>query len=69
MSRLAARQAGGAGRGAENIFVLERTDTRTHKNPEVGSFSLTSFLYWVDLEVQSGRQNQQFQGHWTDQIN
>ena len=29
MSRLAARQAGGAGRGAENIFVLERTNTRT----------------------------------------
>ena len=44
MSRLAARQAGGAGRGAENIFVLGRTDERTHKNPEVGSFSLTSFL-------------------------
>ena len=46
MSRLAARQAGGAGRGAENIFVLEHTNgrTRTHKNPEVGSFSLTSFL-------------------------
>ena len=42
MSRLA--QAGGAGRGAENIFVLERTHGQTHKNPEVGSFSLTSFL-------------------------
>jgi hypothetical protein len=44
MSRLAARQAGGAGRGAENIFVLGHTHERTHKNPEVGSFSLTSFL-------------------------
>ena len=29
MSRLAARQAGGAGRGAENIFVLGRTDEHT----------------------------------------
>ena len=29
MSRLAARQAGGAGRGAENIFVLEHTHGRT----------------------------------------
>ena len=28
MSRLAARQAGGAGRGAENIFVLTHTDAQ-----------------------------------------
>ena len=27
---------GGAGRGAENIFVLGHTDGQTHKNPEVG---------------------------------
>ena len=39
MSRLAARQAGGAGRGAENIFVLERTNTHTDGR--------TRILRWV----------------------
>ena len=39
MSRLAARQAGGAGRGAENIFVLGRTHGRTDGR--------TRILRWV----------------------
>ncbi len=35
-----AAERGAPGRGPENIFALGQT----HKNPEVGSFSLTSFL-------------------------